>query len=273
MPFAWSQIDNRVLGIWPLRSLLFYFQRVTVTLGFDSVKLLSLDREKWLAREGRSSVSQIPQAWGSWLLLRVPSAEETSKQVGIRACVKLRESEVRKCSQHLWGEKCCGVGGSQRYSRKKQKKIRTETVQMNSWREKGLHTQMEPLGAPLCVTAPLWGGAGDKGVGVGPSANARDWNRGGQGSVVLNTMGLRLSPVWVHTQSAVEWPKQKSEKVTLETDPRLRSSNEVWVYRKWSRGAQRNHRGCKSSGGYLPRKATEHVLAADPALITVAVTT
>ena len=156
MPFAWSQIDNRVLGIRPLRSLLFYFPRVTVTLGFDSVKLLSLDREKWLAREGWSSMSQIPQASGSWLLLRVPSAEETSKQVGIRACVKLRESEVRKCSQHLWGEKCCGVGGSQRYSRKKQNKITIEKMQMNSWREKGLHTRMEPLGAPLCVMgAPL----------------------------------------------------------------------------------------------------------------------
>lgn len=194
VPFAWSQIDNRVLGIWPLQSFLFYFQRVTDTLGFDSVKLLFLDREKWLAREGWSSVSQIPHAWGSWLLLQVPSTEGTSKQVGISACVKLRESEVRKWSQHLWGKKYCVVGGSQRYSRKKQNKIMIEKMQMNTWREKGLQTQMEHLGAPLCVMAPLWGGAGEKGMGMGPSANARDCNRGGHGSVVLNTMVLCLSP-------------------------------------------------------------------------------
>jgi len=40
-------------------------------------------------------VSQIPHVWGSWLLLQVPSAEEAAKHMGISACVKLRESEVR----------------------------------------------------------------------------------------------------------------------------------------------------------------------------------
>lgn len=72
----------------------------------------------------------------------------------------------------------------------------------------------------------------------------------------------------------MEWPKQKNEKVTLETDPRLRSSDEVWVYKKWSCGAQRNHRSYKSGGGCLPRKATEPVvLTAGPALGKMAVAT
>lgn len=113
---------------------------------------------------------------------------------------------------------------------------------------------------------------------MGPSANARDWNRGGHRSVVLNTMqALPPSPAQTSRRShtAVEWPKQKSEKVTLETDPRLRSSNQIWVYRRWSCGAQRKPQELQKQWWVfcLESSLNMEFFVADPALSTVAVTT
>lgn len=85
------------------------------------------------------------------------------------------------------------------------------------------------------------------------------------GAVVLNAMWLCLCPAGCINSrsegSCLPWnePKQKSEKVTGNS-PQTQSSDEAWVYRKWSRGAQRNRRCCKSDSGYLPGRETEHVV-------------
>lgn len=74
------------------------------------------------------------------------------------------------------------------------------------------------------------------------------------GAVVLNAMWLCLCPAGCINSrsegSCLPWnePKQKSEKVTGNS-PQTQSSDEAWVYRKWSRGAQRNRRCCKSDSG------------------------